>query len=186
MAMEQVDPKSRSDAYGSRIDRTHSSVLVFILPIASIMLGSLLPGLFIASALPFIPPLGFIILMAWRVVRPGIFPVWIGFPLGLFDDMFSGQPFGCAIVLWSLAMIAMDVIETRFPWRNFVQDWLTVGLFVAAYIVVAALLSGGAPGLPGLLALAPQVTLSIVLFPIIARGVARIDRLRLMRFRKIG
>ena len=37
----------------------------------------------------------------------------------LFDDLYSGQPFGSAIMLWSIAAIALEIVETRLPWRNF-------------------------------------------------------------------
>ncbi|MCB2086471.1 rod shape-determining protein MreD [Accumulibacter sp.] len=184
--MERVNPKSRRDAYGSRINRAPSPTLVFLIPLCSILLGSLIPVVFIASAVPIIPPLGFLLLMSWRIIRPGIFPVWIGFPLGLFDDLFSGQPFGSAILLWSLAMIAIELIELRFPWRNFVQDWLTVAGFTAAYIIASGMLSGGEFDLPMLLAILPQIILSIALFPLISRLVARLDRLRLTRFRVVN
>ena len=121
--MERMNPRSRSDAYGSRINRSHSTVLANGVPYLSIMLASVLPLIVIASALPIVPPLGFLMLIGWRLVRPGLLPVWAGFPLGLFDDLFSGQPLGSAALLWSLAMIAVEVIETRFPWRSFAQDW---------------------------------------------------------------
>ncbi len=183
--MERVNPQSRRDAYGSRINRAPSPVLVFAVPVVSILLTTLLPLFFITSAVPYVPPLAFMMLMAWRIIRPGIFPVWIGFPLGLFDDLFSGQPFGSAIMLWSFAMIAIDIIEARFPWRSFVQDWLTVAVFTTLYIVASAIVSGGKLGAPMVIALMPQIVLAIVLFPVVARLVARLDRLRLTRFREV-
>nr|WP_137678484.1 rod shape-determining protein MreD [Parerythrobacter lutipelagi] len=183
--MERVDRNSRRDAYGSRINRTPSTTLVFLVPIISTMLASLVPVFFISGALPYIPPLGFMVLMSWCFVRPGIFPVWIGFPLGLFDDLFSGQPFGSAILLWSVAMIAIEIIEARFPWRNFLQDWLTLTGFLAVYIFATAILSGTDLDWPVLLALLPQILISIILLPVLARMVARLDRLRLTRFRTV-
>lgn len=183
--MERVNPQSRRDAYGSRINRAPSPILVFAVPVASILLATLLPLFFIAGAVPYVPPLGFMMLMAWRIIRPGIFPVWIGFPLGLFDDLFSGQPFGSAMMLWSLAMIAIDIIEARFPWRSFLQDWLTVAGLTALYILAGAFFSGGIVSPPMLIALLPQIVLAIVLFPIVARLVARLDRIRLTRFKVV-
>ncbi len=71
------------------------------------------------------------ILIAWRIQRPGLLPMWIGLPLGAFDDLFSGQPFGCAILLWSLALLALEAIETRFPGAGSGKDWVTAsGLLV--------------------------------------------------------
>lgn len=184
--MERMNPRARSDAYGSRINRSHSTVLANIVPYASILVASLLPLFVIASALPVVPPLGFLMLLAWRLVRPGLLPVWAGFPLGLFDDLFSGQPFGSAMVLWSLVMIAIELVETRFPWRSFLQDWFTAGTILIVYIPLAMLLSGGEPGVASLIALGPQLAFSILLFPLFARLVAMLDRVRLTRYKRVG
>ncbi len=42
------------------------------------MLGSLAPLLPIIAAGPVLPPFGFMMLLAWRMVRPGLLPLWIG------------------------------------------------------------------------------------------------------------
>ncbi len=184
--MDRLNPRARSDEYGSRINRVHSPVLGHGVPPATVMLASFLPTLILTGALPFMPPFGFMMLVAWRIVRPGLFPVWIGLPLGAFDDLFSGQPFGSAILLWSLAMIAIELVDARFPWRNFVQDWLAVCALIVLYILAAAFLSGTTPTVPGIVSLVPQIIISALLFPLVARLVARWDRLRLMRFIKVG
>ena len=183
---EILNPRSRRDRYGSRINRTHSTVLAYALPWASVMLGSLLPHLMIASAIAMVPPLGFMLLLAWRLVRPGLFPVWAGFPLGLFDDLFSGQPFGSAILLWSLTMLGIELLEFRFPWRGFLQDWLVAAFVITAYILLATLVSGGSITGHVLAGLGPQLVVSILTFPIVARLVAGLDRLRLVRFWRVG
>jgi len=184
--MDQLNPRARSDEYGSRINRSHSPLLANSVPYFTIVAGIILPNLALTSAVPIIPPLGFMLLLAWRIVRPGVFPVWVGFPLGMVDDLFSGQPFGSAILLWSLAMIAIEIVEARFPWRTYLQDWMTISVTISAYLIIAALISGAEIGLAGLMALGPQILLSVLLFPIIARMVARLDRFRLMRVKVIG
>ena len=183
--MERMEPRARSDAYGSRINRSHSPLLANVIPWLSILLGSLLPVFAIAAALPMVPPLGFLTLLAWRLVRPGLLPVWAGFPLGLFDDLFSGQPFGFAILLWSMTMLVIEFVELRLPWRAFWQDWFTAGLLVVVYLLAGWLLSGATPTLPALVALVPQLLMSVLMFPIVARIVARFDRLRLMRWKRV-
>ena len=183
---EQFNPKSRSDPYGSRINRTHSPVLAYCIPWATIIIASILPILIMASAMPLVPPLGFMALIAWRLVRPGLLPVWAGFPLGLISDLFSGQPFGSAVLLWSLALLVIEWLDARFPWRGFLQDWMTASGLLVAVLILGALLSGATPSFVMLKSLWLQAVLSVMLFPIIARLVARLDRLRLMRFWKIG
>lgn len=179
----ELSNRARRDHYGSKINRTHSPMRAYLVPWGSIMLASLLPMVPIASAVPLVPPLGFLMLLAWRLVRPGLLPVWAGVPLGLFNDMFSGQPFGSAIMLWSVTMIAIEIIETRFPWRGFLQDWAVSALLASAYLVIAALFSGGRLGTTVFIALIPQIIFTIALIPVLSRVVSALDRFRLARVR---
>lgn len=183
--IDRLNPRSRSDRYGSRINRDHSLLLAYSVPWLTILLGSLLPLIPIATAIPLVPPMGLLFLVAWRLVRPGLLPMWAGFPLGLFDDLFSGQPFGSAIFLWSMIMLAIEGVETRFPWRNFYQDWLAATLLIGAYLVFAAIFSGADIEFSVALVLIPQYIFSILAFPLVARVVARLDRFRLWRVRSV-
>lgn len=180
--MERYAPRERRDAYGPRINREHSPLIALTLPWLSIMLGSLLPMLVIATALPLVPPTGFLMLVAWRLVRPGLLPVWAGLPLGFFDDLFSGQPLGSGILLWSLTMIAIELLDRRIPWRTFAQDWIVAAIAVLGYLVASLLVSGATPTAPAVVALAPQVVLSALLFPAAARVTSALDRMRLFRW----
>lgn len=184
--MERLNPRARSDVFGRKINRDHSPVLSYGLPWLTILLGSLTPLLPIIAPAPILPPLGYMFLLAWRMSRPGLLPMWAGLPLGLFDDLYSGQPLGSGILLFSLTMIALELIELRFPWRGFWQDWISAALFLAVYLAAAALLSGASITLVQLTLLVPQLLLSIVLFPIIAAMVSLLDRIRLARVRRIG
>jgi len=184
--MERLNPQSRRDPFGSRINRAQSPLLAYGLPWLTILLGSLTPWLPAIAPAPILPPFGLMLMLAWRLLRPGLLPPWAGLPLGLFDDLYSGQPFGSGILLFSLALLAIEVIEVRFPWRSFWIDWLTAAAILSVYLGVAALPSGAALTLVQLTAILPQLLLSIVLFPIVARIVAVLDRLRLMRVRRLG
>ncbi|MFK5283080.1 hypothetical protein ACI3PL_26275, partial [Lacticaseibacillus paracasei] len=82
----------------------------------------------------------------------------------MFDDLFSGQPFGSAILLWSLAMLLIEIIEARVPWRGFAFDWLLGGAILLIYLLVGAVVSGAPPGGPALVAMVPQIVLSLLLF----------------------
>ena len=183
--MERIDPRARSDAYGSRLNRSHSPIIANVVPWASIMLASIVPIFAMATALPIVPPLGFLMLLGWRMVRPGLLPVWAGIPLGVFDDLFNGQPFGFAVFTWSLTLLAIELLELRLPLRSFWQDWLSAGMLLILYLTAGWLLSGGGPGLTSLIAMVPQVVLSILLFPLVSRAVARLDLLRLWRWRRL-
>lgn len=182
----QLNPRSRSDTFGSKINRSHSPILAVSTPWLVIVAGSLLPILPMVSGIPFVPPFGYLLLLAWRLIRPGLLPSWAGIPLGLIDDCFSGQPFGSAIFFWSLTLLVIDVLEMRIPWRNYLHDWMTAAALIFGYLFARALLSGA--GLPiGITALLlPQFLLSVLLYPIIGRMVAMFDRLRLLRIRTVN
>jgi len=184
--MERLAPGARRDAYGSKINRAHSPVLAYGVPWITTMLGSLTPLLPVIAPAPILPPLGYLVLLAWRLARPGVLPMWAGLPLGLFNDLYSGQPMGSSILLFSLTMISLELIELRFPWRSFWQDWLVAAVFIPIYLLVSALFSGAEIGLDRLPILIPQVLLSVIAFPIVAKMVSLLDNLRLTRVRRIG
>jgi rod shape-determining protein MreD len=173
-----------SDPFRKKINRAPSPLLAILVPWLTVMLGSLSPTWPLIASAPLLPPLGFLILLAWRQLRPGLLPVWAGLPLGLFDDLYSGQPLGSAILLWSIALIVLEVIELRFPWRNFFLDWLVAAGLILAYLPTAMGLAMDLP--PSLLVLAPQLLLSVLAYPLVGRLVALFDRFRLVGFRSLG
>jgi len=183
--MERIDPRSRRDQFGSKINRDHSPPLALSVPWLVVMLFSLTPFLPVIAPAPVLPPFGFLALLSWRFLRPGLLPLWAGLPLGLFDDLFSGQPLGSAILLYSIALVVIEVLESRFPWRNFIIDWLAAAVLTLGYLLVSALISGGSILSMRPAVLAPQILVSILLFPLVARIIAAFDRLRLMRVRRI-
>lgn len=164
-----------------RMNRAPSPVLARGVPWASVLLGSLAPMWFIIASAPVLPPLGLLMLLAWRQLRPGLLPVWAGLPLGLFDDLYSGQPLGSAVLMWSAAMIILDVIETRFPWRNFLMEWVVASAMIAATILFGLVLANAAGGNAPLVVIVPQILVSIFAYPLVARAVALLDHFRLLR-----
>ncbi|QZH74773.1 MAG: rod shape-determining protein MreD [Erythrobacter sp.] len=184
--MDRLNPASRRDRFGSKINRDHSPILAYGLPWITILLGSMAPMWPIIAPAPILPPLGYSLLLAWRVSRPGLLPLWAGLPLGFADDLFSGQPLGFGILFFSLTMIALDLIEVRFPWRGFWQDWGVAALCIALYLVLGALLSGAGFSLVQLGLIVPQLALSIMLFPVLAQFAVMLDRIRLTRIKRIG
>lgn len=175
----------RHDYPRQRINRAPSPVLAVGTPWLLVMLGSLAPLLPLVASAPVVPPLGFLFLMAWQQLRPGLFPVWAGLPLGLFDDLFSGQPLGSAMALWSVATIGMDYFEARFPWRGFALDWLLAALVIAAYLMLALYIANLAGGATPVRVLMPQLAVAILAYPMAARIVGWADRFRLIAVRAV-
>lgn len=176
-----LDPRGRN-----RINRAPSPVLAYAVPWLSVALASAASGWVTIAATPAIPPLGFLVLVAWRQLRPGLLPAWAGLPLGLLDDLVSGQPAGSAVLLWSLALLALDAIEARWPWRNFVIEWAVAAVLIALDLFAGAMIASGADAAGWLPAVAVQTIVSALVYPIAGRAVARCDQLRLARLRKLG
>lgn len=153
-----------------------------IVPIASVMLACALPAMLpVVAKAPILPPFGLLVLLGWRLLRPELWQAWIGLPLGLWDDLFSGQPMGSAAALWTIVLLVMDFTENRTVWRDYWHDLLTAAAAIAFCLLggwLAAGAGGGAATLPLLL---PQFALSLLAMPIAVRMVARLDRFRLAR-----
>lgn len=148
-----------------------------VIPWATVVAGSLVTIIPVVASLPLLPPMGLIMLLTWRLLARFSLRPWAGAPLGLFDDIVSGQPIGASMLTWSIVMIAIDLIEQRLIFRDFWQDWL-----IAAAAIVFCLTIGRLVALPlGAhvdTVLVAQIVMSIMLFPFAARVVAWIDRKR--------
>lgn len=168
------------------INRAPSPVLARSAPWFSVMLASLLPAMPVIASAPVLPPFGLMLLVAWCQIRPGLLPVWAGLPLGAFDDVFSGQPLGSAILLWSLAMIVLEIIEARIPWRNYLLEWLTAAVLICAGLAAMLVIANAAGGGAALLAIAPQAATAVLLFPLVGRLAGALDRFRLIPIVDLG
>lgn len=178
--------RARHRLMRARINRAPSPLLAIGLPWLSIMLGSILSTVLVIASTPIMPPLGFLTYIAWRQLRPGLLPVWAGLPLGAIDDLYSGQPFGSAVLLWSVAAIVLDVVEARFPWRDFLTEWLVAAALTATYVVACLSLANLASASTSVLFVLPQIFASILVYPLVCRFAALVDRMRLVPIVEIG
>jgi len=173
------------DRLRRRIDRAPSPVLATALPWASVILFSLAPFAPLVASAPVMPPFALMVLLAWRMYRPGLLPVWAGAPLGALDDLFSGQPFGSAIMLWSAAMILLEYVDTRMRWRGFAADWALAAGLTATALLLGALIANMTGGASPLAVIGPQILLVLALHPAVIWLVALLDRLRLIPIREL-
>ena len=165
--------------YESRFDREQSLLKMLAIPIASVAIASMITALPIFTKEPLLPPLGLLMFLSWRLMRPGLLPVWSGVPFGLMDDVFSGQPFGSAGLLWSLAILVIEIIDARAIWRDHLQDWVIAAILIAAVLMGGLWIAGMAHAAPDPAVLIPQIILSILLYPLAVRICARLDSWRL-------
>lgn len=175
-----------SNFFTRRINRAPSRTLATLVPWLTVALASLMPLSPVIASAPVLPPLAFMLLVGWRLLRPGLLPLWAGAPLGLFDDLYSGQPFGSGILLWSLAMIGMELIDEWLRWRGFWQDWLVATVVIAAYLLLAHVVAAIAGGTLDPALIVPQLLISFIAFPLLTRVIAILDLLRLARIRVLG
>lgn len=149
-------------------------------PIVSTMVASILPLMVpVIAEGPVLPPFGLLVILAWRLLRPGFWAPWAPLPLGLFDDLASGQPLGSAMLSWTVAFLAIEFSERTLIWRDYLQDWFTAALAVTGCLLagyVSALFTGGAGSVA---AMVPQIIASILVFPAVLRLCARLDSWRL-------
>jgi rod shape-determining protein MreD len=77
----------------SRLDRGPRK-LARALPALSVALASLLPLVPVVSEVGWFPETGFLLLLAWRLLRSDVIPAWWAAPLGLWNDLVLGLPVG--------------------------------------------------------------------------------------------
>lgn len=185
--MKTPIPRRLREVTTRRINRAPSPLLATSTPWIVVILGSLLaPLLPIIPPSPIVPPLGFLFLLAWLQLRPGILPPWAGFPLGLLDDLMSGQPMGSAALLWSVSVLLLEFVEFRMPWRNFFQNWIIAAGLIVGYLLLSALFAGNADGPVVFRLIGPQILISVLLMPLISLIASLFDRFRLLPLRNIG
>ena len=165
--------------YESRFGREPSTLKMLAIPIASVVLSSMITTLPVLATQPLLPPFGLMMMLAWRLMRPGLLPMWAGLPFGLVDDLFSGQPFGSAGLLWSLAMLAIEPIDARGSWRDHIQDWMIASVIIVVALLGGLIISGLAYARPEAAVMLPQMALSILLYPLVVRICSRLDSWRL-------
>ena len=150
-------------------------------PAASVALASLFAVLPIISMNGWFPNFGFLVLLAWRLLRADAFPTWWAAPLGLFNDLVLGSPIGLSVAVWTAAMLALDISDRRTQWRGYWLEWAIAGVLLlgqeAAEWRVAQIMGASLP----FRSIMPPLLISILAFPIAAWFVARLDRWRLGR-----
>jgi rod shape-determining protein MreD len=152
-----------------------------LVPAATVVAASLLSTLPIVSSSGWYPDFGFLVFISWRLLRSDPWPAWWAAPLGLVNDLFTGQPIGFSVALWSATMLALDLIDRRTMWRDYWMEWVLAAVLIA----INEWLEWQVAGLTGAPVpfnrVVPPLVITIFLFPIIAWIVSRLDQWRLGR-----
>lgn len=154
---------------------------VTIVPILSTLAGSAMALLPVVATEPIVPPFGLMMLLAWRLLRPEMWPMWVALPLGLADDLISGHYLGTAMILWTVAFLVLEWIDQALRWRDGWIEWGVASVGIVAIGIGDWALSQPGDSKTSVLTLIPQTVGAILLFPAILRITAALDNWRLKR-----
>lgn len=150
-------------------------------PLGSTLLASALALLPIVATLPLVPDFGFLVLLSWRLLRPEIWRAHAALGLGLFDDFVSGHPIGQSMALWTILFLILDFVDSRLGFRDYWLDWLLAALAIIFHTAgawyIATMMGSGVE----FSVMVPQIVISILAYPLVARVVLALDRWRLAR-----
>lgn len=148
-------------------------------PILSTIAGSALTLLPMVVTWPALPPSGLLMLLAWRLLRPEMWPASMALALGLADDLLSGHFLGTSMALWTVALLALDWVDHHMVWRDYWMEWIIAAVAIVA-IETAGWFLNHRPGMTDTLAnILPTAIVGILVFPMMVRVTAMLDRWRL-------
>jgi rod shape-determining protein MreD len=150
-------------------------------PLGSTIGACLLQLLPIVMSSPIIPDFGFLVLVAWRLLRPELWTATTALPLGLFNDLVAGHPLGQSMALWTAVFLALDIMEARMGWRDYWMDWFAAALLTGFHVYAAWYIAWMMGSRIEPVVMLPQLGISILAYPVIARLVLGLDRWRLAR-----
>ncbi len=152
-----------------------------MVPILSTLAGSAMGFVPVIATEPMVPPFGLMMLLAWRLLRPEMWPPWAALPLGFADDLISGHYLGTAMILWTIAFLVLEWVDQALVWRDGWIEWGIASIALILIIFGAWALSQPTNSLTSLFTIVPQTIGAILLFPVVLRITARLDHWRLRR-----
>jgi rod shape-determining protein MreD len=150
-------------------------------PVVSTVLAILLPILPVIISTPLVPDFGFLFLLAWRLLRPEMWTARTALPLGFLSDLVNGHPIGQSMALWTLTFLILDIIESRAVFKDYWLDWLLASLLILFHTWGSWFISRLMGSSAEFAILWPQVALSVLFYPVVARILVGLDRWRLTR-----
>ena len=164
-----------ADEYGFRLARRQW------VPVATTLVACMVDLLPIVAEQPLVPDFAFLVLIAWRLLRPEIWSAQTALPLGLFNDLVAGHPVGQSMAIWTACFLAFDLIDSRVGWRDYWLDWLFASLAIIFHSFGGWYVAGMMGARIEVTIMIPQILLSLLAYPLVARLVLALDRWRLSR-----
>lgn len=164
----------------ARLGRSPRSSAPFV-PAASVAAASLLSLLPIVAQVGWGPDFGFLMLIAWRLLRNDAFPAWWAAPLGLWNDLVTGSPIGLSVFVWPLAMILLDLADRRTMWRDYWLEWLLAAVLLFIRAVIGWRVDGLMGAAHDMHMIWSPLLIAVLAFPLAAWAASRLDRWRLGR-----
>lgn len=166
---------------GSQSEIAYRDLRRRMVPVASTMAASLLALLPFVPSSPLVPEIALLVVIAWRLLRPEIWPAYMALGLGLFNDLVAGHPLGQSMAIWTLLFLACDSIDSRLGFRDYWMDWLIAAAAIlfhqaASWYIAGAMGSRFEPSV-----LLPQTIAAVLAYPVVALLVLGLDRWRLSR-----
>ena len=150
-------------------------------PILSTLAAALLALFPFVATWAIVPDFAYLVLLAWRLLRPEIWQAHVALPLGLFNDLAAGLPLGQSMALFTLTFLILDIVDSRVGWRDYWLDWLFAAAAILFYTAGGWYVARQMGSVTPFAVLLPQLGLSIFAYPLVARLVVALDRWRLSR-----
>jgi rod shape-determining protein MreD len=93
----------------------------------------------------------------------------------------AGHPLGQSMALWTAAFLILDFIDSRAVYRDYWMDWLIGAVLILFHSFGAWLIARTMGSQAEFGVLWPQIGLSVLAYPVVARLVVALDRWRLSR-----
>jgi rod shape-determining protein MreD len=151
------------------------------IPALSVAGATLLGLMPVVADVGWMPSTGFLLLLAWRLLRSDVIPAWWAAPLGLWNDLVLGLPIGLSVATWSGAMILLDLLDRRTMWRDYWLEWLLAAALLSLADLARRFVDAAMGAPYPVSAILPALAISILSFPLAAWSASALDRWRLGR-----
>jgi rod shape-determining protein MreD len=127
-------------------------------------------------AVPAMPQLGLMAVLAWALLQPGLMPPWLAFFIGAFADLLFGLPLGVNATAFALLAGMMRLLAPLFGRNGLIFDWLMVAMLLLLFALLVGPLMALAGRPVSMLPLVLQWLTSVLSWPLVARFCAAIQR----------